>query len=95
MEAYRRILNVTNVPVLDRQGHTLLSAQPSPADFLRMRYNQLRDAEGEASVLRHVLSGRRRTCRALQQKKAGKQGMKGPCFWFLDEKMDKIYKKKV
>lgn len=42
MEEYRKLLNVTNLLILDDEGHTLAKAWVSPADFTRDRYNQLR-----------------------------------------------------
>lgn len=42
MEEYRKLLDVSNVLILDREGNTLAKARLSPADFTRNRYNQLR-----------------------------------------------------
>lgn len=48
---YRSLLEVTNVLVVDSRGNKVASAQESPADFTRSRYNQLRTVfdTGEAS----------------------------------------------
>lgn len=44
MEQYRKLLNVNNILILDREGNVLAEAKKSPADFTRPRFNQLRTA---------------------------------------------------
>lgn len=49
LQEFRKVLDVDNLLILNRQGNCLASALPSPADFTGARFNQLRAVLGSAS----------------------------------------------